>query len=87
MEHAAPRFAQMPVLQRLKHGVDFINQAVKERDTRALVGRVLRETNSLKHELSAATLLAFFKEIYPEENPTHQFLLRHLTLVRFRAWI
>lgn len=68
--------------QRLKQAVELITQAVKERDTRALVGRVLRETNALKHELTAAALVSFFKDVYPDEHKSRRLLLTHLTPVR-----
>ena len=69
------------VSQRLKQAVELIAQAVRERDTRALVGRVLRETNALKHELTAASLVTFLKEVYPDDHRSRRFLLTHLTPV------
>ena len=73
------------VAQRLKQAVDLLSQAVKERDTRALVGRVLRETNALKHELTPVILTAFLKEIYPKNHRCRLSILSHLTQVCHRA--
>lgn len=66
------------VAHRLRQGAELIRQAVKERDTRALVGRVLRETNALKHELAASDLSGFLKDVFPEDHPCRRFLLSHL---------
>jgi len=69
------------VSARLKQGVELINQAVKERDTRAIVGRVLRETNAFRHELAAESLISFFKELFPEDSHVRRFLVAHLSQV------
>jgi len=67
------------LMQRLKQAVEMIVQAVRERDTRAIVGRVLRETNALKNELTPTSLTNFFNEIYPEDHSTHRLLISHIT--------
>eukprot|EP00210_Caulerpa_lentillifera_P009110 g8688.t1 len=72
--------ASQTLLQKLKQGADMIQQAVRDRDTRGIVGRVLRETNSVKEDLNISTLITLFKEQFPEDHPTLKALIDQLTM-------
>lgn len=74
----APVSTSQTLLQKLKQGAELIQQAVKDRDTRAIVGRVLRETNSVKDELNISTLVAFLKEHFPDDHPSLKILMDQL---------
>lgn len=74
----APVSTSQTLLQKLKQGAELIHQAVKDRDTRAIVGRVLRETNSVKDKLNISTLVAFLKEHFPDDHPSLKILMDQL---------
>lgn len=68
-------------LDRLRGLVSLISQAVKEKDTRALMGRVLRETAGIRPGFDAPLLKAFITEVLPSGVAAKGILLEKLSQV------
>jgi hypothetical protein len=58
-----------------------LERAVKSKDTKLLVGRLLRQTASIRAQLQPEVLTAFLEEAFPADHPTRTFLLGQLNKV------
>ena len=58
-----------------------LEKAVKVKDTKLLVGRLLRQTAAVRKQLTPDVLNTFLEEALPAHHPTRSFLLEQLTKV------
>ncbi len=62
--------------------VSLLEKSVKTKDTRLLMGRLLRQTAQVRKHLTGAHLEAFIKNNVPESVPAHAYLLAATQQVR-----
>lgn len=59
-----------------------LERAVKVKDTKLLVGRLLRQTAAVRKQLTPEILTAFLEDALPAGHPTRIYLLAQLSKVR-----
>jgi 26S proteasome regulatory subunit N3 len=62
----------------LKSIVALLEKSVKAKDTRLLMGRLLRQTAAVRKQLSPAAIKAFLRQTLPTELEAQAFLAAHL---------
>ena len=70
------------VSEQLAANVALLETSVRAKETRVLVGRLLRQTNAVRRQLNADNLTDFIRATLPESYPGTQVLLSHLSKVR-----
>jgi len=73
------------VSSQLAGNVSLLESAVRAKETRVLVGRLLRQTTAVRKRLTAENLADFVKSVLPQNYPGTSLLLMHLNKVR--SWI
>ena len=58
-----------------------LERAVKSKDTKLLVGRLLRQTASIRTQLQPDVITAFLAEAFPADHPTKTFLQAQINKV------
>ena len=62
----------------LKSIVALLEKSVKTKDTRLLMGRLLRQTAAVRKQLSPAAIKTFLRQCLPAELEAKAFLASHL---------
>lgn len=75
-EDDAPRKPSTDV--QLANILVLLERAVRSKDTKLLVGRLLRQTASIRTQLQPDVLTAFLEEAFPADHSTRTFLLAQL---------
>lgn len=68
--------------QILRANVMVLDRAVKAKDTRLLMGRVLRQTGGIRKQLDGKILSEFVSEVLPQEAAGRTAILQALQEVR-----
>ena len=72
---------QATVSSALDANLALLERAVRARDTRLLIGRLLRQTAAIRKRLSHNTLVAFVRKALPPGSSTHALLTAQLDQV------
>ena len=72
----------LSTLDRLRGIVALITEGVKQKDTRMMMGRILRETASRRAELTVNVLRAFLEETLPTGSEAKAVMIDRLGQVR-----
>lgn len=78
---AAPEAAPPTVADSLAANIKLIGKAVQAKETRAVFGKVLRQTAAVRKQLTAGELQAFVSSVLPADHPSAQTLLTALAQV------
>ncbi|KAG2439463.1 hypothetical protein HXX76_004818 [Chlamydomonas incerta] len=73
-EAATTAAAPATVGDKLKSVVALVEKSVKAKDTRLLIGRLLRQTASVRKQLTAANVKAFLRQTLPADLESRAFL-------------
>ncbi|GFR43460.1 hypothetical protein Agub_g4543 [Astrephomene gubernaculifera] len=73
---AAP--AATSVEEKLKAVVALVEKSVKAKDTRLLIGRLLRQTASVRKQLTPASIKTFLQQTLPADLESRSFLNSHI---------
>lgn len=73
------------VSAQLATNVSLLESAVRAKETRVLVGRLLRQTTAVRKQLTAENLADFVKNVLPRGYPGTSLLLAHLNKVILRS--
>jgi len=84
-EDDAPRKPSTDV--QLANILVLLERAVRSKDTKLLVGRLLRQTASIRTQLQPDVLTAFLEEAFPADHSTRTFLLAQLNKVNYAPTI
>ncbi len=68
-------------LEALQSIANLLEKSVKLKDTRLMMGRLLRQTASVRKNLTSADLSSFVKQYLPSASPARSFLLEALDKV------
>jgi 26S proteasome regulatory subunit N3 len=71
----------MSVKETLQGVITLLDRAVKTKDTRLMLGRLLRQTAAARRHLTGADLAAFIKTFLPESIPARAYLLQAIEKV------
>ncbi len=66
------------ISDQLKANVSLIEKAVRHKETRAVFGKLLRQTAAVRRELTAKDLHAFVSSTLPQDSPAAQTLQQYL---------
>ncbi|EFJ52858.1 26S proteasome regulatory complex [Volvox carteri f. nagariensis] len=66
------------VEDKLKSVVALVEKSVKAKDTRLLIGRLLRQTASVRKQLTASNVKCFLQQMLPAELESRTFLCSHV---------
>ncbi len=72
----------IPVDEQLASAVKLIEKAVRQKETRAIFGKVMRYTQSVRHRMTAPDLQDFLSTHLPQELESAQVLQRYVKQVR-----
>ncbi|KXZ51995.1 hypothetical protein GPECTOR_10g1017 [Gonium pectorale] len=75
---AAPAPAVVTVEEKLKAVVALVEKSVKTKDTRLLIGRLLRQTASVRKQLTPSIVKAFLQRTLPTDLESRAFLSTHV---------
>lgn len=66
------------VSDQLKSNIGLVEKAVRNKETRAAFGKLLRQTTAVRKQLTGSDLQAFFNANLPQGSPAAEALKRHL---------
>lgn len=69
------------VSENLRHAVTLLQKSVKQKETRLLTGRLLRQTAAIRKQLTRETIMAFLTQHLPAEDASRIFLQAQLEQV------
>lgn len=72
------------VSDNLRHAVTLLHKSVKQKETRLLTGRLLRQTAAIRKQLTREAILAFLSQHLPADDVSRVFLQSQLEQVRQR---
>lgn len=70
--------AKLTVAAQLRANVALLERAVQAKDTRLIVGRLLRQTAAIRQQLQPSTLKGLVEGLLPTSCPTRSLLLEQL---------
>lgn len=70
------------VSEQLAANVKLIEKAVRQKDTRLMFSKVLRQTQALRRQLTPGIAQAFLRSVLPEGSPSLPLLLQQVKKVR-----
>jgi hypothetical protein len=82
-EPAPQTQALASVEDKLKAVVALVEKSVKAKDTRLLIGRLLRQTASVRKQLTASNVKCFLQQTLPADLESRAFLCSHVEQVNF----
>ena len=75
----------LTVAAQLRANVALLERAVEAKDTRLIVGRLLRQTAAIRRQLQPQILTSLVENILPESCPSRGLLLEQLSQVSLSA--
>lgn len=76
-----PQPAKLTVAAQLRANITLLERAVQTKDTRLIVGRLLRQTAAIRQQLQPSILKGLVEGVLPDSCPTRSLMMEQLSQV------